>query len=69
MLLNQTVFKKASGVDYPNISLSYSSFISSHVRGTKAFGLLPLPFFLRSFCFDFKSVRAFQTPPKSPIVL
>ena len=53
------VFSRTSGVDFPNNSVSYSRFTSS-VRGTEAFGLLPLPFFLRSFCFGFKAILTFS---------
>ena len=35
--------------------------MSSPVRETEAFGLSPLPFFLRSLCFGFNAVGAFQT--------
>ena len=34
--------------------------MSSSVRGTGAFGLSPLPFLLRSLCFDFSVIRAFS---------
>ena len=43
VLLNQIVFSRASGVDFPNNALPYSSFMSSSVSGTH---LSRLPFFL-----------------------
>jgi len=62
VLLNQSVLSKASGVDFRNNSLSYSSLTSFSVTGTEGSGFLPLPFFLRSqFCLTLRLFRLFQT--------
>ena len=53
---------KASGVDFPNKSLSWSSLTSSSMRGTEALGFPPLPFFFRSFFFfTLRPFLLFQT--------
>ena len=52
---------KASGVDFPNNSLSWSSLTSSSMRGTEALGFPPLPFFFRSFFFTLRPFLLFQT--------
>ena len=61
VLLNQTVFKSASAVKFPNRSFSYRTWISSSLKAAEALGLLPLPFHFRSLCFNWSAFRVAWT--------
>ena len=57
VLLNHTVFKSASAVEFPKRSFSYRTWISSSLKAAEALGLLPLHFHFRSLCFDWSAFR------------